>query len=72
MTKLMDQAINAVRALPEAAQDELARFLIDIAGDVQPQLTADETRALAEAEAEIARGERASPHDIEKFWRTHK
>jgi hypothetical protein len=34
-------------------------------------LTAEEAEAIAEAEAEIARGERVPLEVIAEFWRTH-
>lgn len=62
MTKLLDQAIDSVRALPPEVQDELAGLLLQVAGDEQPviELTAEERADLAEADAEIARGEFAT------------
>jgi hypothetical protein len=62
MTKLLDQAVDSVRALPPEVQDELAGLLLQVAGDEQPviKLTAEERADLAEADAEIARGEFAT------------
>lgn len=68
MTKLLEQAINAVRRLPET-QDDLGRFLLELASDAP--LHPDEIAALDEAEAEVARGERASPERVRAFWRSH-
>jgi hypothetical protein len=34
-------------------------------------LTSDEVAAIAEAEAEIERGERVSSESIDAFWRKH-
>jgi hypothetical protein len=39
--------------------------------DDHDSLTLEELTALAEAEAEIARGERVPPEVIEAFWRKH-
>lgn len=33
MTKLLDKALEAVRDLPEASQDEIARVMLDLAAD---------------------------------------
>ena len=33
MTKLLDRALEAVRELPEASQDEIARVMLDLAAD---------------------------------------
>ena len=62
MTRLLEEAFSKVSALPDSEHDELARTLLELAGVNQPplQLTAAEEADLAEAEAEIARGELAS------------
>jgi hypothetical protein len=66
MTKLLEHAVDSVRALPSEVQDELARLLLQVAGEEQPviQLTAEERADLAEADAEIARGEFAMDEQI--------
>jgi hypothetical protein len=66
MTKLLEHAVDSVRALPPEVQDELARLLLQVAGEEQPviQLTAEERAGLAEADAEIARGEFATDEQI--------
>ena len=66
MTKLLEHAVDSVRALPAGVQDELARLLLQVAGEEQPviQLTAEERADLAEADAEIARGEFATVERI--------
>ncbi len=69
MTKLLEQAIDAVRRLPPETQDDLGRFLLELASDAP--LHPDEIAALDEAEAEVARGERASPERVRAFWRSH-
>jgi hypothetical protein len=71
MTKLVEQAIAAISKLPAETQDELARFMLALAGGGPAPLTPDEAAAIAEAEAEIGRGERAAPETIRAFWRTH-
>jgi hypothetical protein len=60
MTKLLEHAVDSVRGLPPEVQDELARLLV--AGEEQPviQLTPADRADLAEADAEIARGEFAA------------
>jgi hypothetical protein len=66
MTKLLEHAVDSVRALPPEVQDELARLLLQVAGEEQPviQLTVEERADLAEADAEIARGEFATDEQI--------
>lgn len=66
---LLDRAFEAVRALPETTQEDLARFLLDLAANPPPSLNADELQAIAEAEAELARGERVPPAKLDDFWR---
>jgi hypothetical protein len=70
MTKLLEHAVETVRGLPAEVQDELARTLLQLAGEDQPviRLTADERADLAEADAEIARGELATDAEIKALW----
>ena len=71
MTKLVEQAIAAISKLPPETQDDLARLMLALAGDPPTPLTADESAAVAEAEAEIARGERVPSETVQAFWRAH-
>ena len=73
MTRLLEEAFSKVSGLPDSEQDELARALLELAGVDQPpiQLTAAEEADLAEAEAEIARGELASPDEVRAMWAKH-
>jgi hypothetical protein len=71
MTKLVEQAVAAISKLPPETQDDLARFLLSVATNSPEPLTTDEAAALAEADAEIGRGERVAPEAIQAFWRTH-
>jgi hypothetical protein len=73
MTRLLEQAFSKVSTLPDAQQDELARVLLELAGVDQPpiQLTAEEDADLAEAEAEVARGELASADEVSAMWKKH-
>ena len=66
MTKLLEQAVDSVRTLPAEVQDELARLLLQVAGEEQPviRLTSEERADLAEADAEIARGEFATDEQV--------
>ena len=69
MTKLVEQAVAAISKLPPETQDDLARFMLALANGSPAPLTADEAAAIAEAEAEIRRGERVPPEAIQAFWR---
>jgi hypothetical protein len=66
MTKLLEHAVDSVRALPPEVQDELARLLLQVAGEEQPviRLTSEERADLAEADVEIARGEFATDEQM--------
>jgi hypothetical protein len=73
MTKLLEQAVEAARALPPAMQDELARMLLQFAGEDQPviQLTAEEASSLAPSLAQAARGEFATDEQVRAIWAKH-
>jgi hypothetical protein len=71
MTKLVEQAIAAISKLPPETQDDIARLMLALAEDPPTPLTAEEADAIAEAEAEIARGERVPPETMQAFWRAH-
>jgi hypothetical protein len=73
MTELLEHAVETVRALPPAMQDELARVLLQLAGEEQPsiQLTAEEEADLAAADEEIARGEFATDEEVSAIWAKH-
>ena len=66
MTKLLEHAVDSVRTLPAEVQDELARLLLQVAGEEQPiiVLTSEERADLADADAEIARDEFATDEQI--------
>jgi hypothetical protein len=74
MTELLEHAVETVRALPPAMQDELARVLLQLAGEEQPviQLTAEEDADLAAADEEIARGEFATDEEMSAIWAKHR
>jgi hypothetical protein len=73
MTKLLDQAVEAVRALPPEVQDDLARILLQLAGsDTEPvALSAEERAALARSKAAAERGEFASDEQVRATWAKH-
>ena len=56
---MLERAVETVRALPPEAQDAVARFLLDLAGDDEPaiQLTTEEEASLDESLAQAERGE---------------
>ncbi len=71
MTKLVQRAVAAISLLPPETQDDLARLMLALAEGAATPPTSDEAAAIAEAEAEIARGERVPAETIQAFWRAH-
>jgi hypothetical protein len=74
MTKLLDQALEAVRDLPPDVQDDIARIVLELAGsgDAQPvPLSDDERTAVANSKAAAARGEFASDEQVRSIWAKH-
>ena len=70
MTELLDQAFKTASALPPEMQDEMARVLLQLAGQEQPvyHLTPEERADLAEAQAEFERGEFATDAEVRAVW----
>ncbi|MGA2795402.1 MAG: hypothetical protein ABSE69_18145 [Roseiarcus sp.] len=73
MTKLLEHAVETVRALPPEMQDDLARMLLQFAGEDQPavQLTADEEASFEESLAQADRGEFATDEQVRAIWAKH-
>ena len=73
MTRLLDQAIETVSALPDEAQDDLARILLQFAGVEQPPyvLTAEEDADIDASLAEAERGEFATDEEVRAMWAKH-
>ncbi len=74
MTKLLDQALEAARALPSDAQDEIAYVVLRLTGaDDEPPvpLTADEQAAVTASKAAAERGEFASDEQVRAVWAKH-
>ena len=63
-----------MRALPPEVQDDFARVLLRLAGDSETvyNLTAEEEADLSDADAEIARGERATGAEVEAVFSKHR
>lgn len=74
MTILLDQALDAARRLPSDAQDDIARFVLQLAGsDAAPiALSADEREAIAKSKAAAVRGEFATEEQVESTWAKHE
>jgi len=73
MTRLLEQAVETVSALPDDVQDELARILLQLAGVEQPayQLTAVEEADLDASLAEADQGEFATDEEVRAMWAKH-
>jgi predicted transcriptional regulator len=74
MTKLLEQAIEDLKKLPESDQDEAADFLFNLMRRrEQPIVLDDETRAaVQEGLAQARRGEFASDEEMEAFFARHR
>lgn len=71
MTKLLDQAMEAVRRLSPRDQDEIARAIMQLAGtdgDNPVPLSDDERQAISRSKAAAARGEFASEEEVRAVW----
>ena len=71
MTKLLEEALETVRKMPPADQDDIARAIFGLARigdarDVDPEHWQEVLQAL---EA-VDRGERASPEDVAAAFRS--
>ena len=73
MTDLLDRAVATLQMLPAAAQDDVARMLLQWIGEEQApvQLTAEEEASFSESLAQAERGEFASEADVRAIWAKH-
>ena len=73
MTKLLEKAVAAARDLPDDVQDEIARIMLNLAGEDGPviELSATEEGSFAESLAQARRGEFASDEDVSSVWARH-
>jgi predicted transcriptional regulator len=73
MTKLLEEAIEKVRQLPEADQDEAAEMLLSVVSKKnEPVQLDDETRAaIREGREQARRGEFVSDEDMAAFFQRH-
>ena len=70
MTKLLDQALEAVRVLPPEAQDDIARLVLQLArDDAEPvPLSPDERAAISASKAAAACGDFATDEQVRETW----
>ena len=73
MTKLLEHALEVTRALPADRQDDLARVILQLAGEDQPviELSPEEAASFNESLAQADRGEFASDDRIRAIWAKH-
>lgn len=74
MSKLLDDAISAVRRLPPSMQDEIARAMLVLAGNEDDEvyiLTPEERAAIAESKAAAERGDFATDEEVAAVWAKH-
>ncbi len=73
MTKLLDRAVEAARNLPPDTQDEIARLVLQLAGNEEPPfvLTAEERAAIASSKEAAARGEFVTDEQVRAAWAKH-
>ncbi len=73
MTKKLEEAINKVRELPEAKQNEAAEMLLAVASkNAAPVRLDDATRiAIREGRQQAWRGEFVTDKDMAAFFKRH-
>ncbi len=75
MTRLLDQVLEAARNLPPAAQDDIARVVLRLAGndDEEPPmaLSPEEHAAIAASQAAATHGEFATDEQVRAAWAKH-
>jgi hypothetical protein len=74
MTKLLDEAVEAVRRLPSDDQDDIARAMMQLAGSdlaAPVVLSPEEREAIARSKAAAGRGEFATDEQVRAVWAKH-
>jgi hypothetical protein len=74
MTELLNKALDAARNLPPAAQDDIARVILRLAGaddEVPIPLTPEEKAAVAASKRAAARDEFATDDEVRAAWSKH-
>jgi len=71
MTKLLEEAIAKVRALPESHQDIAANFLLSFANPNAHhyQLTDEQVAEVERAKLEVRAGKIATDAEMDEVWR---
>jgi hypothetical protein len=73
MGTLLEKAVETARGLPREVQDDIARLMLQLAGEEQPviPLTPAEEATFDESLAQEARGEFATDQHIRAVWAKH-
>ena len=73
MTKLLDQALDAVRQLPPDVQDDIARVVLQLARDDAAPMTLspEERDAISLSKSAVDRGEFATEEQVRAVWAKH-
>jgi len=70
MTKLLEKAVETVRNLPSDRQDDIARAMLELANEAEPEeIDPADLPAVLEGLAQAQRGEYASAADVEAAFR---
>ena len=70
MTELLERALEAVRRMPPADQEMVARVMLDMARPSDdPAIDPDELREAREGLAQVDRGEVATDEEVEAAFR---
>ena len=70
MTKLMEKALEAVRRLPPDSQDEIARAMLTLAGEAEPEpIDAAHLSDVLESLAQAQRRRFATDAEVEAAFR---
>ena len=71
MTRLLEEAIQKVKALPEPDQDVAAEFLLGFAEAERDRyrLSQEQLQEVELAKEQARKGEFASPADMDSLWR---
>ena len=72
MTKLLEQAIKAIRRLPAKRQDELAAAMLEVTKPSPGGYTEAQLAAIDEGIADADAGRFVSDEDIERFFARYR
>jgi hypothetical protein len=71
MTKLLDQVLARVRALPEEEQDQIAELVAAVLhhGETASPLTDEQVEEVKRTQEAVRRGEVATDEEMDELWR---